>query len=602
MKKVTIKRIASCAFAALILAGSVPFANVSNVLNTSISASADTTTEETTNIRKSIKVKGMDENDTSTVTAYQIIKGTYRDGLVTGFECRSELGSLKINNLQEPNEDEITAIASAIRAGTVQIDGITMSKTSEPETAGTIDFTADVEPGLYLVLVSNSKDGYLYNPAVVAVNVKDASGDPNSVEGGVVDLNSYFKFPANAYLKSNKVSVDKVIVEEDGTTADGTSAAVGDKVHFRIDKMVIPSYSKQYKSPTYTITDELENASFTDINDITVKINNVVTKSGADTFLLVGKDGSGVDVVPIEKDGSYSFPNCKAFKIDFTEEFLLANEGKSVVVDYYSVISNTAGFNFSENQNTATIEYTNGPDSTTTVKDTSYHYTFGISAAIDAEDTTESGGGQTKKKVITNEINKVSSESSEYEEIIDEEGNVIMKNKYALSGAEFTLYKSFERTEQNKVASCVSNEYGAVSFTGLNAGTYYLAETKAPKGYSIKATVYRIEINPTFDEIGVMTAYSINTYVAGANGEKGEAVQSATYTNTNYIVNPDGSVTNEIVIVNDVYNPVAIVNTTLAILPSTGGAGTIMLTVGASIGMAIFLTIHIASKRKKREQ
>lgn len=598
MKKIIVKRIAAAVIAALMLTGTVPFANISRALDCSIVASADTNAGETTNVRKTIKVKGMDKDDTSTVTAYQIIKGTYRDGLFTGYTLREELGNLKIANQQEPTEDEITAIATAIRSGTVQIDGINMVKAAESESADTIDFTADVEPGLYLVLVSNSKEGYLYNPAIVAVNINDPANVADSAVGGEVDLKSYFQYPPEAYLKSDKISVDKVIVNEDGTTADGTSAAFGDKVHFRIDKMVIPSFSKLYKEVKYKITDELDNGAFDGIQDITVKVDGVVTKAGNDTFTIVGKDKKGVEVAPLDNNGVYSFPSCVSFAIDFSQTYLLNNPGKSIVIDYYSVISEEAGYNYSENHNTAKIEYTNSPDSTTTVQDTSYHYTFGISALIDAEDTVSTEPGQTKKRIITNEINKVSKDSNEYVEVIDNEGNVIMKNKYALAGAEFTLYNSFDRKAENKVAASVSDENGQVSFTGLNAGTYYLAETKAPQGYSIKATVYVIEIAATFDDIGVLTSYTINTYVAGDKGQKGDAVQSATYTNENYTVNPDGSVTNEITIVNNINKPVAIVNTTLALLPSTGGAGTVMITVVGSLGMAIFLSLFIANRRK----
>lgn len=603
MKKISFKRVAATAVAALMMTGSVSFASTMNVLNFSIAASAEDNAGETTNVRKTIKVIGMDKDDTSTVTAYQIIKGTYRDGLFTGYTLREELGNLTISDMQKPNETEITTIASAIRSEKVAINGVKMTRAAQAEQDGTVEFTTDVEPGLYLVLVTDSKEGYLYNPAVVAVNLTDATDVAGTARGGEVDMRTYFQYPPEAYLKSNKVNVDKVIVNDDGTTADGTSAAYGDKVHFRIDKMVIPSFSEQYKKVTYKITDELESGAFDGIQDITVKVDNVVTKAGSDTFTVIGKDKNGIEVNPIEKDGVYSFPACVSFAIDFSQTYLLSNPGKAVVVDYYSVISENAGYNFSENHNTAKIEYTNNPDGeTTTVRDTSYHYTFGISALIDAEDTTEVTPGQTKIKHITNEINKVSKDSNEYEEIVDNDGKtVVMKNKYALAGAEFTLYNSFERSNSTKVASCVSNENGQVSFKGLNAGTYYLAETKAPDGYSIKKTVYLVEIDATFDDIGVLTAYSINTYIADSKGQKGEAVQSAKYTNSNYTINPDGSVTNEITIVEDVNKPVAIINTTLALLPSTGGAGTVMITVVASLGMAVFLAVFIVNKKKKKE-
>ena len=95
-----------------------------------------------------------------------------------------------------------------------------------------------------------------------------------------------------------------------------------------------------------------------------------------------------------------------------------------------------------------------------------------------------------------------------------------------------------------------------------------------------------------------MTSYSITTYKANEDGTaNGDPVGCAEYTNTAYTVNDDGSVDNNITAEDD-NTPLAIVDTKLASLPSTGGAGTIALTVGASIGMALFLTIHIVNKKK----
>ena len=42
-----------------------------------------------------------------------------------------------------------------------------------------------------------------------------------------------------------------------------------------------------------------------------------------------------------------------------------------------------------------------------------------------------------------------------------------------------------------------------------------------------------------------------------------------------------------------------VVNTKIAELPSTGGTGTIVLTVCAALGMGVFLTLYLVNKRKK---
>jgi len=42
-----------------------------------------------------------------------------------------------------------------------------------------------------------------------------------------------------------------------------------------------------------------------------------------------------------------------------------------------------------------------------------------------------------------------------------------------------------------------------------------------------------------------------------------------------------------------------IINTNLAVLPSTGGAGTVALVVAGAVGMAFFLTLLVVVNRKK---
>jgi len=361
--------------------------------------------------------------------------------------------------------------------------------------------------------------------------------------------------------------------------------------------MTIPSYSKEYTSPKFTVTDTLKGSAFKGIQNMTVKVDGTDLAPSKTTYEIAAKDKDGKDAdVSVDKN-VITIENGTSFALIFAESFLYENEGKSVVIDYSSVITDTAGYNYSENQNVAKIEYSNSPDSTSEVKDVTYNYTFGISAKIDAEDDNPDPK-QNKNKYIIYEITKVSEECHEYEEVTDAEGNIIQKNKKALAGAQFTLYSNYKREESDIVATSVSNEYGGVSFVGLKAGTYYLAETKPPVGYSLKETVYRIEIVPTFDDRGIMTNYTISTYIADKNGERGAAVQTASYSNTP-IVNEDGSVTNTIVIVNDDSNKLEIINTTLSKLPSTGGMGTVLITIIGSIGMTYFFTMFVISRKKK---
>ena len=199
-------------------------------------------------------------------------------------------------------------------------------------------------------------------------------------------------------------------------------------------------------------------------------------------------------------------------------------------------------------------------------------------------------------------IIKVSEDCSDYDVCTDTDGTTVLKNKKALPGAEFKLYNKFDCKEENKVRTAISDEFGRIRFFGLKAGTYYLKETKAPTGYEIKDTVYVIELTSQFDNIGVMINYTMNIYIADENGQPGEAVKTASYTNgTERTVNEeDGSVTNDLITDPGTNDPLLIINTDLPELPTTGGIGTILLTVVATLGMAYFMTMYLSNKRNKR--
>lgn len=62
-----------------------------------------------------------------------------------------------------------------------------------------------------------------------------------------------------------------------------------------------------------------------------------------------------------------------------------------------------------------------------------------------------------------------------------------------LQGAEFTLYTDAACT--NPLATATSDETGRVQFEKQPGGTYYLKETKAPKGHALEDTVWTVKIS-----------------------------------------------------------------------------------------------------------
>lgn len=529
----------------------------------------------------------------STVKLYQLVDGYYKDGKLVKYVLMDPTNG-KIDAIGDDakgqtdgtndiiTEDEITAIANNIQAGAFTADaGVDM-------TVNGTEATASVEPGLYMVLATDPKGEEVYNPAVIAVNITDVNA--GTEKAGSVDMTKFFKTGAiadgggtNVYLKSSTTGADKKItgstkaaVEAEGDTAGektpvndyGDTVAEGDTVHFKLDSMTIPSYSADYAKPQFIITDTIDD-SFAAYSNLKVTVGGKEVKPSDTTYTVTA--------------------NGNAFKIDFAESYLRGLRGtdasaRAVVVTYDSVLNN-ATVNFAENHNRATVQYSNNPNdekSFKTINKDTYVYTFGIDADLDSEN---------QKEHITYEYNKTTNKHTAFAD---------QKSNAPLAGATFTLYsdadcKTVAKTHDQTEGTAVSDADGHISFTGLDEGTYYLKETNAPAGYTLADQTYKFVIKATLGADGIMTGYTVATSYKDATTTDWKDVGASTYTATPTVAD-DGSVTNTITRTD---NPVAIKDSKLQTLPSTGGKGTIILTFSAAALAAMFYTSY---KKEKKEE
>ena len=120
----------------------------------------------------------------------------------------------------------------------------------------------------------------------------------------------------------------------------------------------------------------------------------------------------------------------------------------------------------------------------------------------------------------------------------------------------------------------VSGTNGKVLVKGLDAGTYYLRETKAPEGYNKLLSDIKVEITATYGTDGKLASYKVD-YTYNGVKKDGDAITSK-----------------------DNSPEVAVENKTGAQLPSTGSKGALMVTLA---GIVLFgaLTASKAFGKKK---
>lgn len=492
----------------------------------------------------------------ATVTAYRIVEPTYNNKGFTGYKLAA---GVTLADMLVPTSDEITGIA----ANKTLLDTLTKETLNASQGAtGLTTYTAELGAGYWVVIVEGSEIQEVYNPMLVGIYYSvEGSGDENTLVNGTVDANSKWNLNSTtAYAKSEQPTIDKKITGSTGKdTSDGNESgndvAIGDTVNFEIDTQ-IPSYSKSYTEVMVKITDTMgKGLTLADPANLVVKVNEVEVTSGKDTFTYTESDDK------------------KSFEISFASAYALAHSGEKVVVTYDAVLGEGAGLNFDANDNTAKLEYTNDPSgSTNEIEDKTYTYTFGIDANLFGSDGS-AWNKFTEELLKTGEVRKVILDSGEEVETT------------TLPGAEFTLTRT-----DGKTYTTVSDEKGYLSFTGLDAGTYTLQETKAPEGYSLNDAKIPVEITATYNENGTLNSYTIKV-----NNEN-----TSTYTAT-YDTTEKGKVT-EIECKPEHGNGPSdtheIKNTKLSALPSTGGIGTTIFTVGGCAIMIIAAGLYFASRRK----
>lgn len=435
---------------------------------------------------------------------------------------------------------------------------ITISSTSQEITG--------MEMGQYLVIAE--KSAYVYSPATVTLApVWDGEQEEWVLNDAAVTV-------------KGKGGIDKNVEGEKGDNSDNSDNsdlgyAVGDTVTYRLD-VVIPVYpeagpDEEIIHKRFEVGDTMgKGLTFGGIKNVKIYANTSSDSYNEQELVAEQTEGLEGPNYAVKETLEEGTNRVIGFEINFKYDNLKATVGADTYVHVvYTATLNEDAFEEDALGNSAyvgvnTNPYDNDSYEKTTVK--KKVYTYGINV--------------TKVDATNNSAVLPGAEFKLY-------SDVACKNEIKFVGSNGSYIKA--ENQKNEGVILTTNASGQITLGGLDTGTYYLKEVKAPNGYQLpndKDALTTI----------VMTDDKIGTGDGAEDGEDGILDQGTSKVDGTMIVT-DATTVNGKVISFKLGNAKPGFE-----LPTTGGMGTVLFTAGGLVIMACGAVLVLVTLKKKKAE
>ena len=355
--------------------------------------------------------------------------------------------------------------------------------------------------------------------------------------------------------KYNVPTVDKSVKDTDNQWGEAADWEIGSNVPFQLVG-TLPTNFADYETYKYVFHDTLS-AGLQYNGNVKVYVQNGETKEEITA-------GFTVDPTAAATAGggtlTVTFANLK--------KVANVNKDSKIVVEYNAKLLSTAEIGKPGNNNEVYLEYSNNPNHTgegttsNTPKDEVLVFTYEL-------DVTKVDGQNADKKLAKAEFVLLNNDKTKVAKVAD--GKLVEWVVVPAAGADGTITYPAGTT-------LTSGADGKFAIAGLDAGSYYLRETKAPAGYNLLKNDISVTITATLDKSENNPALTELKLSVKEDKEGAAATES------------NGSVETGIVATN-------VVNNSGAQLPETGGMGTTIFYVLGGILVLVAIILLVTRKR-----
>ena len=347
--------------------------------------------------------------------------------------------------------------------------------------------------------------------------------------------------------KDAKVEIDKTIEDE---------GAVDEKEKNDYDIGDIINYQVVTNFPVYEADVDPTSLKF----EVTDALSPGLTLQRGENDIVVEVEGATI------QDGDYTLnSDATGLSVSFKNTFIKANQGATVTVKYKAELNGEAVVSGEGNPNKAVVEFSNNPevsDSTKKLEDDAKVYTYGLDF----------------RKIDGTHLNLLAGAKFE---LSNADG--VMK-LVKVDDADHDVYRPATASDDaSAIITTFTTSDKEIRFKGLDAGTYTLTETEAPKGFAKIAAGMSFEIT------------------AQSNNETGLTGKATVVSKSDVLeLSDDRKVQTDVYVTDEGFHIDATVQNFEGIsLPETG-AMTSLFVMGAGAVVA-GAGIFIAARRKKDE-